>query len=267
VRKYLLAVAAAAIAAPQVAWAERPSDHAWLDLGAFAAHIDSDLRLDNETLGIEGTRVDFEKDLGLDSSKVMPKASIGVRIGKAFRVEGDFVQLRRTGDLTLDENLVIDDTVFPIHAEVHTDFKTDIYRVAAGYSFVRQDDKEFGIAVGAHVTTGTFHIRGEGPLGIGLEEHRSKSAPLPNVGLYGSIKLFGPVSLQGNVDAFQMKYGHYKGKLLDGQLAADYRFAKNFGAGLGYRYAWYRITGDTHNWHGVLSYSYSGPVAYLELAF
>ena len=90
----------------------------------------------------------------------------------------------------------------------------------------------------------------KGPLGIGLEQQRSKSAPLPNVGLYGSIKLFGPVALQGNVDAFKLKVGNYKGKLLDGQLGLDYRFAKNFGAGIGYRYAYYKITGDTHNWHG-----------------
>ena len=79
-RKRFLVGATVAIAAPQVAWAERPSDRAWLDVGAFAAHIDSDLRLDNETLGIEGTRIDFERDLGLDSSRLMPKASVGVRL-------------------------------------------------------------------------------------------------------------------------------------------------------------------------------------------
>jgi hypothetical protein len=266
-RKFLFAVAVLLVVAPEAAVAERPSDRAWIDLGAFAAHIDSGLRFDNETLGIEGTHVDFERDLGLDSSRVMPKASVGVRLGKAFRLEGDFFQLRRKGHIALSENLIIDDTVFPLNAEVHTDFRTNIYRVAAGYSFVRQDGKEFGIAVGAHVTSATFHIRGEGPLGIGREEHRSKSAPLPNVGLYGSIDLFGPVSLQGNVDAFKMKAGHYKGELVDGQLALNYRFASHFGAGLGYRYAHYKVTGNTHNWHGVLSYDYSGPVVFVEAAF
>ncbi len=265
-RKLLLVGAAVAMAAPQVVWAERPSDRAWLDVGAFDAHIDSDLRLDNETLGIEGTRVDFERDLGLDSNRVMPKASGGIRLGKAFRLEGDFFELKREGNITLSGNLNIADTVFPLSADIHTQFRTNIYRVAAGYSFIRRDDSEFGISVGAHITSADFRIAVKGPLGIGLEQQRSKSAPLPNVGLYGSIKLFGPVALQGNVDAFKLKVGNYKGKLLDGQLGLDYRFAKNFGAGIGYRYAYYKITGDTHNWHGILSYDYLGPVAYLELA-
>lgn len=263
-RTYLLAVAAMAIAAPQTAWAESPNDRAWLDVGAFAAHIDSDLRLDNETLGIEGTRVDFEKDLGLDSSRVMPKVSGGVRLWKRFRLEGDYFQLKRSGEIIITHNISIDDTVFPINADVHTDLRTDVYRVAAGYSFIRQDNAELGVSAGAHVSTATFHITA---LLGGLEEHRSKSAPLPNVGLYGSMQLFGPVSLQGNVDAFKMKYGHYKGTLVDGQLALNYRFAKNFGAGLGYRYAYYKIEGNTHNWHGIFRYDYFGPTAFLEVAF
>jgi hypothetical protein len=261
------AAAAATIGIPQAAWAESPNDQAWLDLGAFAAHIDSDLRLDNASLGIEGTRVDFESDLGLDSSRVMPKVSAGVRFLRRFRLEGDFFQLSRSGHLPLKGTLVIDDTVFPINVDVHSSFKTNIYRVALGYSLVRNDNVEFGIAAGAHVTNARFKIRGEGPLGITLEEHRSKSAPLPNVGLYGSTRLTGALSLVGNVDAFKMKYGNYKGQLFDAQAALQYRFATNFGAGLGVRYAYYKVSGHAHDWHGILRYDYFGPLAYLELAF
>lgn len=267
VKKYLLLVAAAAVASPQVAWAESPSDQAWLDLGVFAAHIDSDLRLDNANLGIEGTRVDFESDLGLDSSRVMPKANAGIRFLKRFRLEGDYFQLSRSGELPLKGTLVIDDTVFPIDVDVHSSFKTNIYRVALGYSFVRNDNAELGVAAGAHITSARFRIRGEGPLGITLEERRSKSAPLPNVGLYGSTRLTGNLWFQGVVDAFKMKYGHYKGTLFDAQAGVNYRFAKNFGVGAGYRYAYYKVSGNANDWHGVLRYDYLGPVAYLEVAF
>ena len=263
----LIAAAAAAVGTPQVASAETTSDQAWLDLGAFAAHIDSDLRLSNPNLGIPGTRVDFESDLGLDSSRVMPKVSAGVRFLRRFRLEGDFFQLSRSGHLPLKGTLVIDDTVFPINVDVHSKFKTNIYRVALGYSFVRNDNVELGVAVGAHITDAAFRIRGEGPLGITLEEHRSKSAPLPNVGLYGSTGLGGNFSLVGNVDAFKMKYGKYKGQLFDAQAAVQYRFATHFGGGLGVRYAYYKVSGHASDWHGVLRYDYFGPLAYLELAF
>ena len=265
-RKHLVAVAAFAAVVSGAARAERPSDHAWLNAGGFYAHIDSNLRMDNQNLGIEGTNVDFERHLGLDSSRFLPKVTAGVRIGGRFRVEADYFSLSRDGHVVLDETIRIDDTIFPLGAEVHTDFDTDIYRVAAGYSFIRRDNAELGVSAGAHVTKASFRIEAH-VLGVDLEEHRSKSVPLPNVGIYGNIDLFGPVSLQGTVDAFKMKAGKYKGTLLDGQLSLEARVARNFGIGLGYRYAYYKVKAHKHDWRGKLTYDYYGPMAYLELAF
>jgi hypothetical protein len=262
-KRSLLLIAAATIAAPQIAWAETPTDQAWLDAGVFRAHINSHLRLGNEKLGIQGTDVDFEKDLGLDSNKWMPKATAGVRFLKRFRLEGDYFQLNRDGHIDLTHNLTIDDTVFPLSADIDTHFRTNIYRVAVGYSFVRQDRAELGVSLGAHVTSAKFQIEA---LNSALEEHRSKSAPLPNVGLYGSLVLWGPIVLQGNIDAFKVKVGKYKGTLLDGQIALNYRIVKNLGVGAGYRYAHYKIQARTSSWDGTLWYTYSGPTAYLEVA-
>jgi hypothetical protein len=263
VRKYLLLVAVAAISTPQIAWAERSSDAAWLDLGAFRAQINSHLRLGNEKLGIEGTDVDFEKDLGLQDKRWMPKATAGIRFLKRFRFEADHFRLTRDNKFVISKNITIDDTTFPLSADIDTHFKTDIYRVALGYSFIRRDNAELGVAVGAHVSSADFRIAA---LNSALEEHRSKSAPLPNVGVYGSVGLWGPVTLQGNVDAFKLKVGNFKGSLIDGQLAVNYRFMKNVGAGLGYRYAHYKISAHTNNWDGTLWYNYSGPMAFIELA-
>jgi len=112
VKKYLyLAAAVAAVATPQAAYASLPTDNVWFDLGVFVAHIDSDLRLDNETLGLEGTRIDFENDLGLDNSRIMPKATAAARFLKRFRAQADWFQLNRSGNLMLNGQLVIDDTV------------------------------------------------------------------------------------------------------------------------------------------------------------
>jgi hypothetical protein len=262
-RKSLLFLAALLLARPQVATAETPSDHAWLNLGVFRAHIDSHLRLGNERLGIEGTKLDFEKDLGLDSSRWMPSGAFGVRFLKRFRIEGEDFRLARGRDFLIKRDLIIDDTLFPVAVDVHTHFRTDIYRLAVGYSFVRRDNAELGLAVGAHVSSAKFGIEA---LNGALEEHRSKSAPLPNVGLYGNVRLWGPITAQGNIEAFKLKVGNYKGTLLAGQLGLNYRIVRNLGLGLGYRYAHYKIQAHTNSWDGAVWYSYSGPTAYLELA-
>ena len=262
-RTYLLLIAAAAVAAPEVAGAETPNDKAWLDAGVFHANINSHLRLGNESLGIEGTDVDFEKDLALDSSRWMPKVSAGVRFLKRFRLEGDYFRLNRDGDRLLSHSITIDDSVFQVSAHVRSNFRTNIYRVGVGYSVVKQDNAELGVSIGAHVTSAKFRI---GVLNGALEEHRSKSAPLPNVGVYGSVRVWGPLAVQGNVDAFKLRVGKFKGTLLDGQLGLNYRLMKNLGIGAAYRYAHYKIQARTKSWDGTLWYTYKGPMAYVELA-
>lgn len=266
-RGYLRLVAGAAlICVPGTALAEIATDKAWLDVGGFWAHIDSDLQLDNTTLGIEGTKIDFESHLGLDSSRALPKVTGGIRLGPRFRLEGDFFRLGRDGELAIEETLRIDDTVYPIGALVETKFDTDIYRIAVGYSLFHSDRGEFGVSAGAHYSRGKFKISASA-LGLSLEERRTKSFPLPNVGVYGNLHLFGPVSLQGNVDVFKMKYGKYEGSLIDAQIGLEARVIRNVGLGLGYRYAGYELKGSKSDWRGKLEYSYSGPMAYVGLAF
>ena len=266
--RILIAAAGAVLAlVPGAAQAEVAGDKAWIDVGGFWASIDSDVRIDNQALGIEGTRIDFERHLGLDDSRAMPKVTGGIRIGSRFRVEADYFRLSRSGELVILEALRIDDTVYPVNASVSTNFRTDIYRLAVGYSLVRNDKAEFGVSAGVHQSRGKFNIAASALGGTLLEEGRTKSFPLPNVGLYGNMHLFGPVSLQGSADAFQMKYGNYKGSLIDAHVAVEARLIKNAGLGVGYRYAGYKLTADKSDWRGKLSYSYSGPMAYLELAF
>lgn len=264
---FTLGIAILAVAAPTAASAEVAGDKAWLDVGGFWASIDSDLRIDNQALGIEGTRIDFEGDLGLDSSRALPKITAGIRLGPRFRIEGDFFRLGRNGELVIDETLRIDDTVYPIGASVRTKFRTNIYRIGIGYSLVKSDQGEFGVSAGVHMSKGKFNIQANALGGTLLEEGRSKSFPLPNVGLFGNVHLFGPVSLQASADAFKMKAGNYKGSLVDGHLALEARLLKNVGVGAGYRYAGYKLRADKSDWRGKLSYSYSGPMAYAELAF
>ena len=266
-RIYIASAAAALSLVPGVAQAEVTGDKLWIDIGGFWASIDSDLRVDNQALGVEGTRIDFENHLGLDKSRTLPKVTGGARISERFRLEGDYFRLGRSGELVILESLRIDDTVYPIGATVRTNFRTDIYRVAVGYSLIRNEQGEFGVSAGVHQSRGKFKVAATLLGGTLLEERRSKSFPLPNVGLFGNMHLFGPVSLQASADAFSMKAGNYKGSLIDAHLGLEARLLKNAGIGAGYRYAGYRLKADKSDWRGKLSYSYSGPMVYVELAF
>jgi hypothetical protein len=47
----------------------------------------------------------------------------------------------------------------------------------------------------------------------------------------------------------------------------DWRFTKNFGAGVGYRYVDYRVSATKTNFNGEVQYKFKGPTLFVNLGF
>lgn len=269
-RSRFLAAAVLAGCAAQPALAERPGDRAWLQGGVFRAAVDTKLRADAPGLGLVGTEVDLERDLGLADREWLPKVAGGVRIGRAFRLEADYLALDRKRTETLDRLLGIEETIFPAGAEVTSEFRTDIWRVGAGWSPLRRERVEAGVAIGAHVSKARVSLEADVPVAgetVNLAEEKRKFAPLPNVGVYGLFAINGTFSLQGRVDVLKIRVGDYKGELIDARFGASARLHRRVGVGLAYRLVDYEVEVDKDDWSGRLDYRYSGPQAFAELAF
>ena len=73
--------------------------------------------------------------------------------------------------------------------------------------------------------------------------------------------------LSGRVDYFSLKYNDYDGSLVNAVVAVDYRFARNFGVGLGYRYVDYDLDVTKSSFTGGVKYEFSGPMLYLIGSF
>jgi hypothetical protein len=254
------------IAVPSAALAERPEDRVWIRGGAFRATIDTFLQVDNPALGLDGTRIDFERDLGFDRGTWLPKVDAGVRLGRAFRIEGDYFNLDRVGGATLDEEIRIDDTLFPIDADLAAAFRTAIWRIALGWSPHLGENGEFGVALGVHLTDASYDFVADLD-GVILSESRSETVPLPNVSLYGSHSFSETVNLNARIDFFALKVGDYRGQLVDVQATIGARLHRHIGAGLGYRYVDYNLRIRKEDLRAEADYAFHGPFAFLELAF
>ena len=92
-------------------------------------------------------------------------------------------------------------------------------------------------------------------------------APLPTIGFYGSYAFTPRWLLSGRVDFFSLKYNDYDGSLVNVMAAVDYRFARNFGVGLGYRYVDYDLDVTKSSFTGGIKYEFSGPMLYLIGSF
>jgi len=73
--------------------------------------------------------------------------------------------------------------------------------------------------------------------------------------------------MRGRFDFLSLTIDQYDGQLVNSMIAFDWRFAKNWGAGLGYRYVSYNLKSTTENFHGEVKYDFKGPTIFLEAGF
>jgi len=231
-------------------------------LGVYSPSVDTTASL-NGSGGRVGTSVNFEDDLNLADRKTMPTFLATARLGERWRIEGEYFSLKRSGSRSLSKTINWGDNSYTFGTTVDSEFNSEIYRLAAGYSFLKNDREELGVVLGLHVTDFTAAI---GTANLGTKKGDTL-APLPTIGLYGAYAIAPKWLLSGRVDYFSLKYSDYDGKLLNASAGVDYRFHRNFGAGLAYRYIDYDLTVTKSSYTGEINYRFSGPVLYGVASF
>jgi hypothetical protein len=166
-------------------------------LGAFAPSMSTDASL-NGSGGKVGTSVSFEDDLNLADRKTLPTFLASARLGERWKIEFEYLTLHRSGTRNISKSINWGDISFPVNASVSSEFDSDIYRLSAGYSFVKNDKEEMGAALGLHVTDFTASL---GAAAFGTKSSETL-APLPTIGAYGAYAFTPQWLLSGRVDYF-----------------------------------------------------------------
>lgn len=259
-----------ALLAASPALAQSAPDDTWIRVGAYMPTIDTQVSVARPGQEDLTTLIDLESDLALSKRDVLPEASIGTRLGRKWRVEGEFFTLARKGQKTLARDVVFDGVTYPVSATIDSKFSSEIYRLSVGYSFVRNDKSEFGAAIGAHVTNFGVSLAGTGSVGgaTASTQVRRKEvlAPLPTVGLYGSTEIAPKLRLSGQVDYLSLKIDNYDGRLVNLQAGAAYSLTRNLRLGAMYRRVDYRLKIDKNDYKGRVDYTFDGPMLFAELA-
>ncbi len=260
---------AAALAAP--ASAQAIQDDFWISGSGFLANVDTKVSSSTTANPNGGTTIDLEDDLGLDDSELLPALYAGAKLGGGFVVTAEYYSLSRDTTATISRNIVVDDVTYPINASLTAGFSTDIYRFTVGYSFIRNATTEIGAAIGLHATDLQFSISGQGSTGgapVTVTTRRKDFlAPMPTVGLYGTFEVAPRVTINARADYLSLGIDDYDGSVLNAQAAVSYRFSKNFGVGVGYRYVDYDLDVEKTNYVASFDYKFWGPSIFLEAGF
>ncbi|MBO9518608.1 MAG: hypothetical protein J7493_11125 [Porphyrobacter sp.] len=252
--------------------AQALDDKYWAQLAGYYTKIDTKVRVSPASNPNGGTQIDLEDDLGFDDDEILPSFSAGARLGGGFQAGADYYALNRDSTATLARDITINDVTYPVNASVTGSFKTNIYRFTIGWSFVREDNFELGAAIGAHVTDISFGIEGQGSTGGGTSvtlQRRQQDvlAPLPTVGVYTTFNVAPKLTLGARIDYLSLSIDKYDGRLINTQASLAYRFTRNFGVGVMYRYVDYRLDVEKRDYVGRFAYKFRGPAIFLEAGF
>jgi hypothetical protein len=239
-----------------------------VDIGAFLAQVDSNVRIDGRGPGDIGTIIDFETDLGLAEQELLFNAQVIYQGWDKWSLGLEWFQLNRSSAGSLHRDIEWGDTSIPVGADISSFFDVNILRVFGGYEVWRNSDSIVGIGLGVHGADMTAGINGSFLVGNGRFDFEEEAdtgimLPLPNFGIWGSHafsdKLFGTM----RVDGFALEIDEYRGVLWSLGANLRYKATDQLSLGAGYSYFYLEVDMERRLWRGEAKFSYHGPKAFI----
>jgi hypothetical protein len=219
-----------ATAMAQAALAEEtgPWEKASISLGGVVASMDASARVGTPGSGIY---FDVEDVLGLETSTSAARLDALYRFGQSrrHRVQFSWFDLDRDATRTLEQEIELDGTVYPIGTTVQSKFDLAFYIVRYGYSFIHDDRVDFAGSIGVHVTGIDFTVSAPS-IGTTGEDI---TAPLPVVGVQFDVLLARNWYMRSSVEVLYLAFDGIKGGIVDSTLGVEYRPWRRFALGAG----------------------------------
>lgn len=231
--------------------------------GAFRSSADTTIRIAPSN-GQEGVTVDLEDLLGVADEETVLQLDAAVRLGHYHRLQLGYLRFDRRSLTTTARDIEIGDTLYPAGTEVSTDIESLLVRLNYSYSLMRDDQKELG------VVAGISHFRLETDISestSGQSETLSAEAPLPTIGVFGSVNLGDHWRLGADINFFALDFDRYDGVMTYLRLGLERDFGDIVSAGIGYDHYRLQLESRDSDVGGRFSIRYQGPRLYLGVAF
>jgi len=246
--------------AQPTAGAERGS----IMLGAFVTNRDSEARLDSDSEG-DGTELNLEDDLGLDSSMSVARLGGYLWLGRRHRFDAGYFDLSRSASRTIQETINFGDQTFAINTVVESEQKLTILKTDYTFAVLAKDRGWLGVTGGLYVAKTTMSLR---QATLGQFESEDLTAPLPLFGVRGDYAINDHITLRGAVQWFGFKSQDVDGRLTDLYVGADYGFGKRMAVGVAYDVVAMNLGArDEEGFRGRLNWGYDGLLLYFKVDF
>lgn len=246
-----------------------------LKAGAFISDFDTKAGVSGPNGGDLG--IDFEDDLGLDSSQTSYRGELAWRFASRHRAILGYYAFDRSATGGTQGTIEIDDPddgliVIDAGVKVDVEFDWQLIPLSYAYSFYKTEALEIAGSLGVHWVDLKLGVAGvatvNGNANEFVSQSESASGPLPVLGLRADYAITPQWLIGGHVQYFGMDYDDYSGDLLDLRVQTEYWFTESLGAGVGY--TWYDIDVTKDLGAGFelgANHTYGGLEAYVGLRF
>jgi hypothetical protein len=236
-----LVIVTAALAAPGALLAAddwrgwTTGDRMTLSVGVYEADMDTEATA-SEVNGLAGTPVNFEDDLGLDSSETALFASLNWRFLKRHELIFNYYDLDRDAADTTTEAIVFDGVIFPAGIQTDTEFDISVYEMSYSYSLIFDSTKNLYLGLGVSAQDLDFSIVSTDLPGLSTDDSFIVPMPTVNMGVDYAVTdswLIGANLAYMNADV-EISGDNIDAKVLLADAGLRWKPFRNLGFGLNY---------------------------------
>jgi hypothetical protein len=233
-----------------------------LSIGGMLQRFDSDLRLD----GSQGrsTEFDLEDIGGMERSKGTFWGEATWRFAPRHRLGLQVFTSRRRNTQAISENVVIEGQDIPVNTVLSTEAKNTFLVANYQYSFIKNEKLELAALFGLYTARLRFRFGATEPV---VEVDRKVTAPVPVLGASVSYHVNPRWSVSGFGEGLQVKTGDLDGWVLNAGVSSDYMLSRHVGVGIGYNATSLRVDVAKSDFHGRITWTTEGLIAYGQLRF
>ena len=232
--------------------------------GLFIPNKTLKVRVDGRS---ENKIIDFTEAFDFNRSESTFAANFMWRFSrnKKWSLSVEYFGVKSNHSVELEDEIVWEDTTYPVGVSVDAGFRINMYRIFFGRSIIRKHNHELGGGLGVHAMDIRTNIEGSAFVGDEVTPTLEKKsanivAPVPNIGFWYYYTPNEKWALTARIDWFAITVGDYGGSLWNIAPGVKYQVFKNIGVGLNYRYIKTTINVDKTDWHGEVDLIFQGPL-------
>lgn len=220
----------------------------------------------NSSSGVTGTLVSAENDFGMNKDDFEAKFQVMLRVGERNRVRFDYFSLDRTGNTTLNKDILFRNVELLPGDPVDSNLSIDVLSITYGYSFIHNEKFELAATLGindtdlsarARVNTAARHV----------DQTEDQAGPFPTLGFDSTYVISKRFYLDARVAYFRANVDHLNGSLGFYELNALYRLRPNISFALGYELVQAHLLSSQASTAGLFNFKTQGPELFVRVGF